>query len=245
MSPDTVVLELALLEVADAERLWQELDEQHLPVETRRKLAAQGLRAGVLGTQVPGWINSQLAEQPRTLEIDEGSGSAIMQDKTKQWRLQCRSGDSREIELGSVREELAIPVGEGDTDSQQVLKNAQCKLAIVAEPQGDGRVHLHISPEIHHGPLRHRWVGDGESFRIDLTQQCQRYPELAFAAVLAPGQTLVLAAPADAQGLGRSLFFTETLPVKHRILLLRVAQTQFDDLFSPPQTLTPIASSRR
>ncbi len=244
MSPDTIVLEMAMLDVADAQPLWKELDEQHLPIETRRKLAAEGLRAGLLGSHLPDWINQELAKQARSLEWDEGSGEAVMHNKSRQSRLQCRSGESREIELGGVRKELSLQRGCPDSPTEEIFESAQCKLSLIAEPQGDGRVRLTITPEIHHGPLRHRWIGDDGAFRIDLAQQRQTYPDLGFTAKLAPGQTLVITASQDAKGLGRSLFLTESSR-RQRILLLRLAQTQFDDLFSPPKKFTPIASRGR
>ena len=244
MSPDTVILEMAVVDVADAEQLWQELDEQHLPLETRRKLAAEGLRAGLLGSHLPDWINQELAREARSVEVDACAGEAVVQDGARQWRLQCRSGDPREIELGAVRNELVISSKCPESPDEEVFELAQSKLSLIAEPQGDGRVHLTITPEIHHGPLRHRWVGDDGTFRMDLGRERRKYPELGFTAKLAPGQTLVITAPPDVEGLGATFFRNESSR-KQRILLFRLAQTQFDDLFSPPKKFTPIASRGR
>ena len=51
MSPDSVVIEFALIDLADskdgqAAELWQGVDEQQIPIETRQELARQGFRWG-------------------------------------------------------------------------------------------------------------------------------------------------------------------------------------------------------
>src|SRR5687768_10564000 len=58
MSPDTVVLEIFTLDAAGElgplhEATWRQLDEQHLPAETRLRLSANGIRCGHCGLQLP------------------------------------------------------------------------------------------------------------------------------------------------------------------------------------------------
>lgn len=240
MSPDTVVLEMALLDIAHSDALWREVDEQHLPVDLRRRLAAQGLRAGVLGTQMPGWIKQRLAQQQKMLRIDEDSGAALVGEDQKVCHLQCRCGSPRAIDLGKQHPELAI--GEVGDEPSCTLRDAQCKLSLLTQPQGDGRVRVEVTPEIHHGPARQRWVGEGGSFRVDLSHDCRRFDDLTLAAVLAPGQTLILAGIPETAGLGQWYFAGEDGMPGQRLLLLRLAHTQFDDLFAPAATLTPIAT---
>lgn len=243
MSPDTVVLEMAFLDLADQDELWKEVDEQHLPVDLRRRLTEQGLRGGVIGTQLPGWINERLELQKKTVDIDEKTNTAIVGDQQSQRRLQCRSDHPREIEVGARREELTVHAAGGEQASERTLRDAQCRLSIVSQPQGDGRVRLRVTPEIAHGPPRHRWVGSDGAFRVELSQDCERYDELTIPAVLSPGQTLILGAGREPGGLGEQFFCEEGRSAdRQRVLLLRLAQTQFDDLFCPQPTFTPIAT---
>ena len=62
-------------------------------------------------------------------------------------------------------------------------------------------------------------------------------------AVLQPGQSLVLSTTLDVKGLGESFFSHDAASgAVRRILLIRFAQTQFDDLFMPGQTSAPLAT---
>ena len=58
MSSDSVVLEIfsARFPAGDLEanvRLWEEVDEMHLPAEVRQRLARNGIRVGLVGGQIP------------------------------------------------------------------------------------------------------------------------------------------------------------------------------------------------
>jgi hypothetical protein len=240
MSPDTVILEMALVDLPADHDLWQDVDELHVDVDARRKLNEHQIRVGVIGSQLPAWLLERVERQDRMFDIDEESKMAVIASGENQRRLQCRSGNPREIDMGSVREEMQNYLCE---DQSAVLKDAQCKFSIVTKPMGDGRVEVKVTPEIHHGSPRHRWVGSEGSFRVDLRKDCESCDELTATVVLAPGQTLVLGTEAGADGLGSRFFeLDEKYAGRSRCLLLRLAQTQFDDLFAPTPTFTPIAT---
>ena len=83
MSPDAVVLELAFVRLPVADRgsydaIWSQVDEQHFAPELRKELAANGLRAGVLGQQLPTELRaaldaaaSQLEERAEDIETND------------------------------------------------------------------------------------------------------------------------------------------------------------------------------
>ena len=243
MSPDSVVLELAFVDVSEKDDIWGEVDEQHLSVELRRKLSQQGLRSGLTGAQLPGWIRDRLEQQKNRVEVDQETGTAVMGDQDSPRRLQCRSAQVREIEIGPVREQLVLEADDCEPGAEKTLEDARCRLSVITQAQGDGRVHLMITPEIAHGPPRHRWVGSDGSFRIHLSQDCERFDDLTISAVLSPGQTFVLTGTDAIPGLGQHFFpMGQRLADHRRVLLLRLAQTQLDDLFCPQPTFTPIAT---
>lgn len=243
MSPDTVVIELAFVDISPADDLWEHVDEQHLSIELRRRLAQQGLRSGVTGAQLPGWISDRLEQQQKMLELDKETGTAVVAEMDGPRRLQCRSAQPREIEVGSVREQIVLNVEDCDQTGERAFDQARCRLSLITRAQGDGRVQLQVTPEITHGTPRHRWVGSDGSFRFHLSQDYQRYDDLTIHAVLSPGQTLVLTGTGESQGIGQHFFPTGERIADHRpVLLLRLAQTQLDDLFSPQPTFTPIAT---
>jgi hypothetical protein len=145
-----------------------------------------------------------------------------------------------------VREQIVLDVGDGNQTEERTFDQARCRLSLITRAQGDGRVYLQITPEITHGTPRHRWVGSDGSFRFHLSQDSQRYDDLTIPAVLSPGQTLVLTGTGESQGIGQHFFpIGERVAEHRRVLLLRLAQTQLDDLFSPQPTFTPIATDGR
>ena len=247
MSPDSVVFELALLELSDTQQelvsgLWQEVDEQQIPAELRGKLAQDGFRCGVLGSQLPSWITQGLADRREQLQLDEATNTAVVSDLFAQRRIQCRANQRRSVPVGVMCKELAL-AGEG---SQEAVKyaDAQCHLSITAIPKSDGRVEIELVPEIQHGPPRLHWVGGDGLFRLDESRNSMRFDDLRVTVTLVPGQTLVLETLPAASGIGRAFAgnATESDSFRGRLVLLRLAQTQLDDLFAPQQSLTPIAT---
>jgi hypothetical protein len=266
MSPDSVVLEVALVDLpatdpAAAEDLWKGIDEQHIPPDLRRRLADHGLRCGVVGDQLPDWVASRLDERGKYLTLREEGGAASVSDVSVQRRIQCRPGGRRSIPVADPSQELVINPTGAATSARYF--DAQCHLAVAAYPQGNGPVRVRLTPEIQHGPPRQRWVGQDGAFRIEGSRECVAFDQLAIEAALTPGQTLCFAATPEAKSLGKAFFDIDTsisirranggaetageagttaLRSPRRFVLVRLAQTQADDLFSPQQRLAPITT---
>ena len=75
MTPDTVVLEVAFVHLDDnassaGAELWDEVDEQHLPIDLRRRLQANGLRTGLVEARCPwrckNWSNCKQTNRRST-----------------------------------------------------------------------------------------------------------------------------------------------------------------------------------
>lgn len=250
MSPDSVVLEVALLDLPvdglpDGKQLWGKADEQQLPTDLRRNLASNGFRCGVIGCQLPDWIRRALDTPQRSVELDPDRGTARISDSRIPRRVQCRPGKSSSIPVGGRRESLTV-----DNDMQRetpvTYEDAQCQFALTTTPEGDGTVGLQLTPEIHHGPSHQCWVALNGMFHIDSARDCERFEDLLIDTVLSPGQTLVLSASPDPVSLGEA-FFVDGAKTQRRqtVLLVRLAQTQFDDLFAPDRSLTPIANANQ
>ncbi len=248
MSPDSVVLELAMLDLAAVQEawtadLWREADEQQVPTELRGKLARNGLRCGVLGGQLPSWITDHLADRGKLLQLDESECTAVVSDLLAQRRIQCRANQHRSVPVGSKCKELSLSCPGSEELTKYV--DAQCHLSITANPKGDGRVALELVPEIEHGSPRQRWVGGDGLFRLDASRDSIRYDDLKVTATLVPGQTLILESLPNANGVGKAFVGNKTsgpASAQGKLVLVRLAQTQFDDLFAPQQSLTPIAT---
>lgn len=248
MSPDSVVLEISLVDVpADAreslEPMWAEIDEQHLPFDVRRRLRANGIRCGLAGTQLPATLRQLLERRENRETVDPEEGAPRVGSNSTQQRIQSRAGRRNRIVTSETRPSMAVMTNDDDAVRGQTCQQAHCELALKTFPQGDGRVQLEITPEIQHGVPQQRIMGGDNAFRIVTDQERLLFDTLRMHAMLAPGQTLVLSCTPEMAGLGGQ-FFTNLRSGKAqpKLVLVRLEQTQYDDLFAPEQILPPIAT---
>lgn len=251
MSPDSVVLEQVFVTVQEGQldlesELWSVVDEQQLSVETRRRLQRNGFRGGVLGTQLPDSLQTLLNKPPDIVaslsEASRGQGASL--DERPQ-RRQLRAGRRAQILAGQeLLASLVVLLRDDDgTLRGDTYEQAQCQFSLVSQPLADGRVRLELTPEVHYGQPKQGWVGHEGAFRWDAERQRRVLDQLRVELTLAPGETLVLSCTSDAAGVGRQFFVSERAARKHkRLLLIRLAQTQFDDLFAPERIVSPIAT---
>jgi hypothetical protein len=242
MSEDTVVWEIGAVYVPkDDDRfhdsLWVSADEQVLPVDLTRRLATHGFRCGLVGMPLPTVLRQRLDEHESP--ASEGSGSIPVSELTggyERRRLQARAGQRYEVVGGPVQDDMtAVFQEEGEIRGQR-FSQAQCVLAMRSFPQGDGRVRLEVTPEIHFGPPRRHYEGMGGAFQVQAKRDRKVFSELSFEVLFSPGQTLLLTASRQSNGLGR-LFFSSSPDgrTRQKFLLVRLAQTQYDDRFAPDQ----------
>ena len=246
MAPDAVVLEIALLRispalVSEADQLWSEADEQHLPIDVRRRLHENGLRAGVLSVQMPVSLQRLLEGQSSHSNLAAADPEQLEKDIAgRQYRVQSRNGNRHAVATGKTEHSVTVLISESGSVRGETFDNAQCMFGIRTSAQTDGRVQLELVPEIDYGQPRNRRVAAEGIWRLDYGRERKSYDALRTQATLAPGQTVVVAATADAVGLGGSFFRRDP---ESTILLIRVAQTQSDDLFREDEQLAPISTS--
>jgi len=252
MSEDSVIWEIEVAYVLPDDvdfhaLLWIELDEQHLPVDISRRLALNGFRCGLVGMPLPAVVLQQQLDRQKP-SGSGGSDSVPVSDLATAFqrrRLQARARQRYEIVAPQVRDELvALYHEEGELRGDR-YPQAQCVLAARSLPQGDGRVKLEITPEIHYGPARQHFTVHGGVFQVQAKRDSKIFDQLRFEATLSPGQTLLLTTTRDAKGLGGA-FFTESVDgrTQQKLLLIRLAQTQYDDRFAPDQGKhTPLVTS--
>lgn len=249
MSPDSVSLEIAFVRLPAAdeagyEAIWSEADETHFPPELRKQLSANGLRAGLLGQQLPDELRAALDEAANVLEerAEDVSTSDVEVNRAHR-RLTCRTGRRAKIIVSKTHPSLPLLQNDNGQISGQVLADAQCLLALKPYPQGDGRVKLDITPEIEHGEMKTQWVGQEGSLMQRIGRDRLILDRLRLEAMLSLGQVLMISAGDDVKGAGEH-FFTETAGgrTERTVVLIRVARTQWDDLFAPEQISAPLAT---
>jgi hypothetical protein len=247
MSPDTVVLEVATVhfpETADGEGWWRVVDEQAVPHELRERMAENGFRCGVIRGSLPDELRDQLdTQRMATREVDpENSPSLSM---TGEQRLQSRAGKRSKILISEIQSTMAILVPQGERLTGQTLSDAQCLFSLKSFPRGDGRADIEITPEIEHGISKQKWIGQAHegTFRIDANRERLILETLRVRSTLAPGQIFVVSSTPESKGVGRQFCVSSSQgPPERRTLLIRLAQTQIDDLFSEQVTSDPLTT---
>jgi hypothetical protein len=244
MSPDAVSLEIAFLHVPEEdpllkEPLWQAVDELHFPPELRQQLADNGLRSGLVGTQLP------LPWQQLIDSADEAEGDSLTGEvRNIRRRVQARSGRRSEIWASRQLDKIALLMTNEDHQVVgRTFHDASCLFAMKANPQGDGRVKLEFVPELHYGDAKSEYVGQDGMFRLKVEREREVFANLRLEATLSAGQTLVISCSEQPTGLGKHFFSERSAEGKYRqFLLIRLAATQFDDLFAPVDRFAPIAT---
>ncbi|HTN75552.1 MAG TPA: hypothetical protein VL096_09905, partial [Pirellulaceae bacterium] len=123
----------------------------------------------------------------------------------------------------------------------QDFVEAQCLFAVKTFPQGDSRVRMELVPEVEHGQSKQRWIGQDGAFHVESSKSHKVLDGLRMELLLSPGEVLVLSCTADQKGLGKQ-FFAESKPGEQKLLMIRLAQTQYDDLFAPESVQKPIVT---
>ncbi|HUT10653.1 MAG TPA: hypothetical protein VMY42_09155 [Thermoguttaceae bacterium] len=247
MSPDSVVLEIFFVRFPFGdpeanEQLWEEVDEQHLPAEVRRGLARNGFRTGIVGGQLPVTLARllELRDRPNTPEGESRASLWDMKGESRLLprRLQIRAAQRGEIVVSGVYDRLPVLLCEGGQLFGQTYSKAQGILAVETFPQHDGRVRVELTPEIHHGEMQQRWVGKQEMLRLEASRHRRVFEDLGISATLSPGSVLVVGSLPDRVGSLGHHFFTEgDNHREQKLLVVRLAQTQHNGLFSPSRIL--------
>ena len=242
LSADSVVLEtvtfrLPLGEVKSDE-FWQQVDEQRIDADTRRRLESNGFRVGVVGSQLPPLLTKHLEEEVGQPTSTVRQGDSFV---TTPQTLSRRRGVPFEIASPENHELLQfLRLTANGSLVGEALAQSQCLLIAKPYPRDDSDLDLTIEPVVSHGQPRQRFVpGDGASFRTEISADKRHFPELRWEIRLSPGESLLMTCTEDTKGLGRAFFTDETTGQRRqRLVLIRLSQTQRDDLF--PLGMAPV-----
>lgn len=171
------------------DEFWQFVDEQAIPTDVRGRLAANGLRVGVVGVHLP----SHLAARFSAASSDGPASGALPTDAAVSRRLvRLLPGRRGEIVAAARVRELVLLEHAGGGVRGGSYHDASPLFAVEARPAANGHVHLQVRPEIRHGPLEKSWVGEAGMFRLETGQRRHRLEHLDFDLVLPRDGTLVL-----------------------------------------------------
>jgi hypothetical protein len=248
MSPDSVVLEVFFVRFPFGEPeangpLWDEIDEMQLPAEVRQRLGRNGFRVGLVGGQVPTALSKLMdlkdKPAPGSQSLEKRVVDLEHEPHVVRRHMEVRAGCRTEIVASDIQDEMPVLLSNASGLEGEIFRKAQAVLVATAFPQPDGRVRVELVPEVHYGDNRLRRVIAPGMVRLESGKRKRVFDEMAIQCALAPGNMLVLSTlPSRAGSLGYR-FFTQDAngQREQKLLIVRLAQTQNDELFDSPGVL--------
>ena len=232
--------------------LWNEIDEQSFPAETRRELSQNGIRAGVVGTHVPVEMARLLTLTDEPRKPSEENTVDLEQEPAVTMRLLAvRPNRRSEVVASHLYDQLSLLTREADEVVGRTYAKAEGRFALRAAGQADGRVQIELLPELQYGEQQQRWNAADGVIRLEAARPKRVFEELRLKAQIAPGQMLVVTCQPERPGSLGYHFFTEPKAdaLVQKILIIRLAQAgsdrSFADKTSPPAEAPLSDSSAR
>jgi len=236
-APKTVPLEIVFARTDDHEAGWQDelwnlADEQGFDHALRRRLAANGLRAGLVTGPLPPALAARLEPQAAAEADDLPATTADRPSVTRRF-LKLLPGRDNEVVAATGLDELILLEHDGAEVQGGTYRDATTFFALKAWPDADGRVRIELVPTVKHGPLERAWVGEEGAFRLETGQKRQPLERLAITAAIPQGSTLLLGPAGDASStVGDAFFSADASRRGRRLLAIRPDGRPTDPLFT-------------
>lgn len=246
MSPQAVALDIMTVSLPDdatSEALWNQIDEQQLTPDQRRRLEQAGLRVGLIAGQMPVELERVLGitstpddrRLPQAVATDDETAAQIR-------HMQLRLGGDHHgtILASSVHEELPLLCARqgrhGAELTGQTYRQAQGEFRVAARQLDDGRISVEMTPELVHGDVGMQYTATDGVLRPQPGRPKIVYDELKCSLPMAAGQMLVVGPSAERRGALGQAFLSQQIGGRphQKLLIVRLAQTQFDALFDEP-----------
>lgn len=238
-APKTVPLEIVFARADDHDAAWQEdlwklADEQAFDGELRRRLAANGLRVGMLSGHLPPDLAARLEPALPLTQFDDAPTAPGERPAVVRRFLKLLPGRDNEVVAATGLNELVLLEHDGTEVRGCTFRDASTYFALKAWPAADGRVRIDLIPAVRHGPLERSWVGEDGAFRLETGQKRQPLERLAVGATLPPEGWLLLGSVGDASSTVGDAFFRErsTTARQRRLLVIRAHGRPVDPLFA-------------
>lgn len=239
-SPDSYTLEIFFARFAYGqtdlnESLWNQIDEQLVPAETRTLLTRNGLRAGVLGGHIPEPLVQLLDLDTTPSPAPNHLEPTPLEPEPTVRRRWVQLGVSRHVRVAQsgIRDELPVLWYRRGHLEGETFREAQCMFALTAGASDEGGVQLRLVPEIRHGEPRQTYTTAEGYLRMEVARPKQVFEPLAIEVPLATGQMLVVGMMPEPKGsLGHHFFSTASSEgPQQQLLIIRLLRSP------PPQWL--------
>ncbi len=240
VSPESVVLDIFSVKYPDSqvalnEAVWDQLDEQRIPAETRRRLAQNGLRAGIVTGHIPDELATAMAIQgSHVTEEEKAKGIDLLKNPTvRRSKKHCQLG--KRIEIKDSPAYPSVPVfrhqnGESSGKTYQDVQGVYGLTPILDQGQ---QIILEMVPELHHGRQRAKFSGiDGMMYR-STTQAIEVFDDLRLKVSISAGEMLVLSClPKSSCNIGQMLHLVEgEQGLQQKLIVIRLAQVPENGMF--------------
>lgn len=236
-APKTVPVEVVFARTDDHDAGWQDelwnlADEQAFDHALRRRLAANGLRAGLVTEPLPPALAARLEPQAAAAEADDLPLAAADRPAVTRRFLKLLPGRDNELVAAAGLDELILLEHDGTEVQGDTYRDATTYFALKAWPAADGRVRIELVPTVKHGPLERAWVGEEGAFRLETGQKRQPFERLAITAAIPQGSMLILGPAGDASStVGDAFFGSDASRRGRRLLAIRPDGRPTDPLF--------------
>jgi hypothetical protein len=214
--------------------LWRDVDEQALPAALRAELAANGLRAGVVGGESPPILARKLsAAEDRAPSPAAAAAKLEAEPGVRRTRMQIHRGRPGNIIASSLYDQLSLLVREDDQVRGKTYPQAQGDFVVDVDPQPDHRVALSLLPELKYGAPRQEYVVAADGISRLPARPKKTFDKLKLEATLAPDQMLLITNLPERSGSLGHYFFTESKSghLEQKLLVIRLTDTKYNDLF--------------
>ena len=194
--PKTIPLELIFVRFEEhdpllRDELWGIVDEQILDDSLRRRLHANGLRAGIVTAELPPHLADRFL--PRTAAATETLPTALPDNPALvRHLLRLLPGRSSDVMAATGIGELVLLEHDGEGIRGRTYADASSLFGLRAWPAADGRVRLHLAPTIKHGPVERSWVGEDGMFRLEAGQRRDELAGISFEVTVPSGSMIVV-----------------------------------------------------
>lgn len=214
---------------------WASVQENRLDPDLRRRLARNGLRAGVLTGALPDSVHRLL--NPSGGDADDVTETNTVLQQSGVWRRmrQLRPGDEIELQACEPKPSAPLLIAKGEDLVGETFTNAQAFYRLRASIELDGRSRLRLTPEVRHGVAKPRWTPDetGTIAMATPRRDAQVFDELAMEVPLAPGEALLVTSlPDSGSRLGGYFHSSDDSTDGSKAILIRVVQAPSTDDFS-------------
>ncbi len=238
---EIIFLRMGSQQLQELQAVWPRINEQAISIDLRKRLDQNGIRAAIVDTVIPMPLQTMIDSVEKRLQDDPLEQAGIGADVQSHSRLlQCRNGQRKEIAVRPARTGTMVLLhNEGGAAKGRSYENPQLLFDLRASSKGDGSAIVHIIPEIQHGQLKQKIIGQEFALRRELKRDADTWPDLAIEQTMIPGQILLVTASTPARGLGEHYFHTETATgdIEQLLFLVRIGPSKLDSAFAKKATM--------